>query len=250
MLVDLHVHAPPEGFEALRSAPHARVLDALVVVYGLDELRDATAVLPEPDAARPALLVGVEVDDPRGAFLALPPAAEALFDAQRIVADAGSREVDLPAAFAEEGWAVVALQPFETSCGTPGGEDVATREGVHAVEARIAGVSWRDHDSAVELGAGARLAVVGGTGSSDVEVIGHNAAVIAAGSPTQAEVVAALRAGDAWTAGIAWPSGTEGEGVRRKRRRRRKRRKGKKGGGEPGASSRPGAEREEQSPAG
>jgi len=237
MLIDMHVRAtaddgtPRDAARTLEQAAKAG-LDGLLVVGTAEQLERGGWLAPRQGSG-PRVFVGVSVSTDRTDFVCVPRSAD-----DDLVPTEWTRrapeEATVLARMTDHHAAVIVVEPYvRRPKHPPAGDLVFAFEGIHAVQVRSAQTDPMDADMAVEAGLGMRLPCVAGSGDRRGEPrLGELATLFAARVGSQAELVSALKSGDAWPVLIQRPEGGRPGDGGRKRRRRRGRGRGGEGEGE------------------
>jgi hypothetical protein len=233
MLIDMHVRAiaddgtPRDAARTLEQAAKAG-LDGILVVGTAEQLERGGWPTAGQQGPGPRVFVAVPVSTDRSDFLCVPRSADpTIVPAEWNRADRRQTpdEATVLARLNDHHAAVISVQPYvRRPKHPPAGDLVFSFEGIHAVEVRTADTDPMDADMAMEAGLGMRLPCLAGSGDRRGEPrLGELATLFAARIGSQAELVAALKSGDAWPVVIQRPQGSEGGrgGEGRKRRRRR-----------------------------
>lgn len=207
MLIDLHartkVSAPnaPTPKKAIRAAKESG-LDGIAFVDRMHstQARDLLALGVSEEFP---VFVGVEIVATTGQFLCFAPEVEPFLfrEEWRQLMPVGQAPTyqALFQLFDSIGGAVLASQPYFRGDGHRLGDNLVFCDGLHGVEVTTPNHTQIDMILAVEAAVKIGLATVGGSGlTEDLSEIGRAATLFTGEISTQAELVAALRAGDFW----------------------------------------------------
>lgn len=226
MLIDMHVAAtgggdgtPPDPRDVLDQAGAAGLDGILVIGFAGDfDPRRWLEARTEDD---PRVFCAFCVNCARGRLFCVPqdPSSPPIPSGWSGRAKENVLEADEVVRHVRKlGAAVIAGQPYDHRFEPVAGDLVFSFEGIHAVEVRTTDIEPLPADIAIEAGLGMRLPCLAGTGVVDSSTpIGHLATLFPAPIRTQAELVEALQAGDAWPVIIERPSPK----IKRRRKRRR-----------------------------
>lgn len=249
MLIDVHVHTDrTDGgldLAAVAEAAKDAGLDGIAVTDRHVPL-DAAQAAEVSEKVGISIFAGVEIATDRGAILAFPSSAEGGYaDAEwgEPDEDGWIEFVTVSERLTEAGYALVAVQPFDTTVADGAGENIYQVGGLHGIEVAVGSGEMLAHDRALELALSRGVSAVGGSNCLDnVESLGSVATLFIADGMEQQDLAKAIRSGEVWVV-------ESGEGATAERGRPRGRGRGRGRGGRDGGG-RDGGNRDNRGPRG
>jgi predicted metal-dependent phosphoesterase TrpH len=211
MLIDLHVHThrtPGCSLRPLEVLLRARELGLDGVAFtDLDTMEALPEVREAGRVAGVVALVGLELATDHGRFLCFLDAPERLPGLAGILGGPPPPARAALARVASLGGAVVAAHPYDKALTGVSGDTLFTLDGLTAVEGLHGRSPHRANDLAVEAADHLGLPCVGGSGAlASLEQLGTAATLFREPVASEAGLVARLRAGACWAAGLSAPS--------------------------------------------
>lgn len=211
MLVDLHVHARPDGAapEALLDRAVALELDGVAVVAD-DAFADTWPLRDEAKTRGVLLLSGAELATDRGHFLVFLPRPETLPPVDEIFGQPGEHGFSLRDVALRThvlGGALVAAHPYDKGTPRALADAIYTVRHLTAVEAVNGDRGYPTGRGAIEAADALGLPCIGGSDARALDDVGRAATLFGMHVSDEASLVEALKAGACWPVEFASPPG-------------------------------------------